>query len=586
MQDEGSQLAALLAGARPGMRVVDFCAGAGGKTLALAAGMANRGKLVACDVSARRLERAGLRLRRAGVGNVERRVLSSENDKWVKRHAGGFDLVFVDVPCLGTGTWRRNPDAKWRSQPEDLAELILRQQQILRSAARLVRAGGRLVYATCSLLREEDEAQAEAFLAASPDFSLFSATRAWARNHRRRLPRRRGLPVPDPGAPRHRRLLRRPVRAPPRRIKSGNLGGPKLMPDRILILDFGSQVTQLIARRVRESGVYCEIHPYTIGDDKVRDFDPRAIILSGGPASVTEGAAPRAPAIAFRLGVPVLGICYGMQTMCDELGGRVALSEHQEFGRAFVDILDDCLLFDGLWPKGGRAQVWMSHGDKVDVVPAGFRAVAASEAAPFAAIADDERRFYGFLFHPEVAHTPQGGGTAAQLHPQGGGLPRRLDDGLVPRRCDRADPRTGRARQCRLRVVGRGRFRGRRGVAARGGRRPADLHLCRHRPVARRRSRRGRRPVPPASQHPAGPSRRRRSVPGEARRGHRPRRKAQADRRRLYRRVRRGGAEARRRRVSGAGDALPRRDRVDERHRRPFGHDQVAPQCRRAARRG
>ena len=180
------------------------------------------------------------------------------------------------------------------------------------------------------------------------------------------------------------------------------------MPDRILILDFGSQVTQLIARRVRESGVYCEIHPYTIGDDKVRDFDPRAIILSGGPASVTEGAAPRAPAIAFRLGVPVLGICYGMQTMCDELGGRVALSEHQEFGRAFIDILDDCPLFDGLWPKGGRAQVWMSHGDKVDAVPAGFRAVAASEAAPFAAIADDERRFYGFLFHPEVAHTPQG----------------------------------------------------------------------------------------------------------------------------------------------------------------------------------
>ncbi len=123
---------------------------------------------------------------------------------------------------------------------------------------------------------------------------------------------------------------------------------------------------------------------------------------------MTEGAAPRAPAIVFRLGVPVLGICYGMQTMCDELGGRVALSEHQEFGRAFVDILDDCLLFDGLWPKGERAQVWMSHGDKVDALPAGFRAVAASEAAPFAAIADDERRFYGVLFHPEVAHTPQG----------------------------------------------------------------------------------------------------------------------------------------------------------------------------------
>jgi GMP synthase (glutamine-hydrolysing) len=180
------------------------------------------------------------------------------------------------------------------------------------------------------------------------------------------------------------------------------------MTDRILILDFGSQVTQLIARRVRESGVYCEIEPFAIDEDKVREFDPRAIILSGGPASVTAGAAPRAPDIVFRLGVPLLGICYGMQTMCDELGGRVSLSEHQEFGRAFVEILDDCLLFDGLWPKGAREQVWMSHGDKVEALPAGFRAVARSEAAPFAAIADDSRRFYGALFHPEVAHTPQG----------------------------------------------------------------------------------------------------------------------------------------------------------------------------------
>ena len=180
------------------------------------------------------------------------------------------------------------------------------------------------------------------------------------------------------------------------------------MSDRVLILDFGSQVTQLIARRVRESGVYCEIHPYTIDDATVREFAPRAIILSGGPASVTEGTAPRAPEIVFRIGVPVLGICYGMQTMCDELGGRVALSDHQEFGRAFIDILDDCLLFDGLWPKGSREQVWMSHGDRVDALPAGFRAVAASDGAPYAAIADDDRRFYGALFHPEVAHTPEG----------------------------------------------------------------------------------------------------------------------------------------------------------------------------------
>ena len=179
VQDESSQIAALLADARPGMRVVDFCAGAGGKTLALAAGMANRGKLVACEVSARRLERSTRRLRRAGVGNVERRSLTGERDKWVKRHKQSFDRVFVDVPCLGTGTWRRNPDAKWRTRPEDLAELVERQQQILRSAARLVRPGGRLVYATCSLLREEDEAQAEAFLATEPEFSVLPVARAW-----------------------------------------------------------------------------------------------------------------------------------------------------------------------------------------------------------------------------------------------------------------------------------------------------------------------------------------------------------------------------------------------------------------------
>jgi 16S rRNA (cytosine967-C5)-methyltransferase len=184
VQDEGSQLAALLADARPGMRVVDFCAGAGGKTLALAARMQNRGKLVACDVSAWRLERAGQRLRRAGISNVERRPLSSERDPWVKRHAakaseGGFDRVFVDAPCLGIGSWRRNPDGKWRATPQDLAELVPRQRDILASAARLVKSRGRLIYVTCSLLREENEAQAEAFLAAHPDFSLYPVARAW-----------------------------------------------------------------------------------------------------------------------------------------------------------------------------------------------------------------------------------------------------------------------------------------------------------------------------------------------------------------------------------------------------------------------
>ena len=178
--------------------------------------------------------------------------------------------------------------------------------------------------------------------------------------------------------------------------------------ERVLILDFGSQVTQLIARRVRESGVYCEIWPYSADAARIRGFAPAAIILSGGPASVTEGDSPRAPAEVFALGVPVLGICYGQQTMCAQLGGTVAPSEHREFGRAFVEILAPCALFRGVWAPGGREQVWMSHGDRVTALPPGFRAVAASEGAPFAAIADDHRRFYGLMFHPEVVHTPHG----------------------------------------------------------------------------------------------------------------------------------------------------------------------------------
>jgi len=179
--------------------------------------------------------------------------------------------------------------------------------------------------------------------------------------------------------------------------------------DRVLILDFGSQVTQLIARRVRENGVYCEIHPFSMREDAIRAFAPKAIILSGGPASVTAENTPRAPEIIFRLGVPVLGICYGEQTMCAQLGGKVEEGDRREFGRAFIDVVDDCKLFEGLWPKGAREQVWMSHGDRVIALPPGFRAVATTEGAPFAAIADDERRFYGVQFHPEVVHTPQGG---------------------------------------------------------------------------------------------------------------------------------------------------------------------------------
>ncbi len=180
------------------------------------------------------------------------------------------------------------------------------------------------------------------------------------------------------------------------------------MTERVLILDFGSQVTQLIARRVRENGVYCEIWPYHASAERIADFAPRAIILSGGPASVTEGKSPRAPAIVFEMDVPVLGICYGQQTMVAQLGGEVATSEHREFGRAWLDVVDDCALFHGVWEKGAREPVWMSHGDRVTRLPPGFRVVGVSEGAPFAAIADDHRRFYGLQFHPEVVHTPHG----------------------------------------------------------------------------------------------------------------------------------------------------------------------------------
>lgn len=181
------------------------------------------------------------------------------------------------------------------------------------------------------------------------------------------------------------------------------------MTDRILIIDFGSQVTQLIARRVRESGVYCEIHPFNSLDTAtLEEYGPKAIILSGGPSSVMASEAPLAPQAVFEMGIPVLGICYGEQAMCAQLGGSVESSDHREFGRADLEVTDDCVLFDGLWPIGSKQQVWMSHGDRVTELPDGFRAVAVSKGAPFAAIANDERRCYGVQFHPEVVHTLDG----------------------------------------------------------------------------------------------------------------------------------------------------------------------------------
>ncbi|HEV7254790.1 MAG TPA: glutamine-hydrolyzing GMP synthase [Mesorhizobium sp.] len=179
-------------------------------------------------------------------------------------------------------------------------------------------------------------------------------------------------------------------------------------PDTVLIVDFGSQVTQLIARRIREAGVYSEIVPFQNAEEAFRRLNPKAVVLSGSPASTVEIGSPRAPQSVFEAGVPVLGICYGEQTMCAQLGGAVENSDHREYGRAFLEIADDCALFDGVWEKGSRHQVWMSHGDRVTAIPPGFRVVGTSLGAPFAAIADDKRKFYAVQFHPEVYHTPDG----------------------------------------------------------------------------------------------------------------------------------------------------------------------------------
>ena len=180
--------------------------------------------------------------------------------------------------------------------------------------------------------------------------------------------------------------------------------------EHILILDFGSQVTQLIARRVRESGVFCEIWPFNAApEDKIKDFDPKGIILAGGPCSVTDEDSPRAPDCVFELGVPVFGICYGQQTMVEQLGGKVVGGQGAgEFGRANVEVIEHSDITTNVWDEGAVEQVWMSHGDHVEKLPEGFRVVAKSSGAPFAFIADSKRKFYGVQFHPEVVHTPHG----------------------------------------------------------------------------------------------------------------------------------------------------------------------------------
>ncbi len=176
----------------------------------------------------------------------------------------------------------------------------------------------------------------------------------------------------------------------------------------VLIIDFGSQVTQLIARRVREAGVYSEVHPFQNAEAAFRKLRPRAVIFSGGPDSVTREGSPRAPQAVFDSSVPILAICYGQQTLCTQLGGKVEGGHAAEFGRAEVEVKAPSALFEGIWETGGRYPVWMSHGDRVTELPAGFSVRATSENAPFAIATDEARRYYTTMFHPEVVHTPDG----------------------------------------------------------------------------------------------------------------------------------------------------------------------------------
>ncbi|HRE61378.1 MAG TPA: glutamine-hydrolyzing GMP synthase [Micropepsaceae bacterium] len=186
-------------------------------------------------------------------------------------------------------------------------------------------------------------------------------------------------------------------------------------PENILIIDFGSQVTQLIARRVRETGVYCEIHPFQSADAAFQRLQPKGVIFSGGPASVLDAGSPRAPQSVIDAGVPILGICYGQQTLCTQLGGKVEGGHAREFGRADVLIKRASALFEGFWEVGKSYPVWMSHGDRVTQLPAGFEVIATSENAPFAIAADEKRRYYTTMFHPEVVHTPDGGKLLANF---------------------------------------------------------------------------------------------------------------------------------------------------------------------------
>ncbi len=330
--------------------------------------------------------------------------------------------------------------------------------------------------------------------------------------------------------------------------------------DKILILDFGSQVTQLIARRVREAGVYCELHPHDVDAEFVRAFNPRGVILSGSHASATEEDAARAPQAVFELGVPVLGICYGMQTMAAQLGGAVEPGKVREFGYAEVRARGHSKLLEGIQDRvdpDGKAylDVWMSHGDKVTAMPPGFRLIASNDACPIAGMADEARRFYAVQFHPEVTHTKQGRAIYTRFVHEICGCGPSWDMPSFVAAGARAHPRAGGRRRGDPGAVGRRRLRRGRGADPQGHRRPAHLHLRGHGAAPARRGRPGHEHLRPAPRREGGPRERRRRVLPRARGRRGPRAEAQDHRPALRRGVPARGEEDAAREVARAGHA-------------------------------
>ena len=354
--------------------------------------------------------------------------------------------------------------------------------------------------------------------------------------------------------------------------------------DKVLIVDFGSQVTQLIARRVREEKVYCEIVPYQKAEEAFRAMRPKAVILSGGPASVLDKDAPLAPKAIYDAGVPVLGICYGEQAMAQQLGGKVEGGHHREFGRAEVEVVADSPIFEGVWRKGEKYPVWMSHGDRVTKLPEGFRVLGISPNAPISIIGDDARKFYATQFHLEVMHTPHG---AALLR------------NFVRKVAGCAGDWTMRAfKEEAIEKIRKQVGKGRVICGLSGGVDSAVAAVLIHEAIGEQLTcvfvDHGLLRLAEA-QKVAAMFRDSYNIPLvhvnaedtflKALAGvEDPEAETQDHRPTVHRRVRRRGQEDRRRRLPRARHALPGRDRERVVHRRAVGHHQVAPQCRRPAR--